>query len=162
MTIELQKKLSGCLLSVLLSMVPPFLSAQQPTSTAPQDTQAQPQQTEPPVLGQPTQPPVNREQLPENPAPSQSPTTPTQPAAPAPPTPSQPSGTAAAQSEKPIGNAASRPAGAAIAPAKQRQVRSMLIKVGFVTGAAVAAGTVYALSNASPGRVPHSSAAATH
>jgi hypothetical protein len=158
---ELQKKLSGCLLSVLLSTVTPFLLAQQPTPNAPQNTQSQPQ-AEPPVPGQPTLPPITPEQLPENPAPNPSQTAPIQPIAPAPQNPSEPSGTAAAQGVKPIGNPASRPAGAAIAPAKQRQVRSFLVKLGFVAGAGVAAGTVYALSNASPGRVPHSTAAASH
>lgn len=159
---ELQKNLSGCLLIVLLSTMPSLSLAQQPSATAPQNTPGQPQQTEPAVPGQPTLPPATPEQLPENPAPSQPQAAPSQPPAPAPQNPNEPSGSAAAQAETPIGNAASRPAGAAIAPAKQHQVRSLLIKVGFVAGAAVAAGTVYALSNASPGRVPHSTAAATH
>ena len=59
-------------------------------------------------------------------------------------------GTAAAPYEKPIGVAASRPAGAVIAPAKQRRVRSFLISIGIVVGAGVAIGTVAALSHASP------------
>jgi hypothetical protein len=53
-----------------------------------------------------------------------------------------------------VGVAASRPAGAAIAPAKQKRARTLLIKVGIVVGVAVAVGTVVALSNASPSR-PH-------
>ncbi|HLY39761.1 MAG TPA: hypothetical protein VKR52_01060 [Terracidiphilus sp.] len=61
-------------------------------------------------------------------------------------------GTAAAPLEKPSGVAASRPAGAAIAPAKQRRVRTFLISVGVVIGAGVAIGTVAALSHASPSR----------
>jgi hypothetical protein len=61
-----------------------------------------------------------------------------------------PLGTAVAPYEKGIGVAASRPAGAVIAPAKQRRSRSFLIKVGVLIGAAVAVGTVVALSNASP------------
>lgn len=61
-------------------------------------------------------------------------------------------GTAAAPLEKPSGVAASRPAGAAIAPAKQRRVRTFLISVGIVIGAGVAIGTVAALSHASPSR----------
>ena len=72
------------------------------------------------------------------------------------PTPGAPSGTAAAPAGRLSGNAASRPAGAAIAPPKQRQVRSFLIKLGFVAGAAAALGTVAALSMASPARVPNS------
>jgi len=64
----------------------------------------------------------------------------------------KPVGTAAAPYEKTTGVAASRPAGAVIAPAKQRRVRSILIRVGVVVGAAVAVGTVVALSHASPSR----------
>ena len=63
-----------------------------------------------------------------------------------------PVGTAAAPYEKGIGVAASRPAGAVIAPAKQRRARSILIRVGVVVGAAIAIGTVVALSHASPSR----------
>jgi hypothetical protein len=61
-----------------------------------------------------------------------------------------PVGTAAAPYEKGIGVAASRPAGAVIAPAKQRRTRSFLIRVGLIVAAGVAIGTVVALSNASP------------
>ena len=64
--------------------------------------------------------------------------------------PPAPVGTAVAPYEKGIGVAASRPAGAVIAPAKQRRTRSFVIKVGLLIGAAVAVGTVVALSNASP------------
>ncbi|MEO6965740.1 MAG: hypothetical protein ABI076_07560, partial [Acidobacteriaceae bacterium] len=65
---------------------------------------------------------------------------------------SNPVGTAAAPYEKTTGNAASRPAGAVIAPAKQRRTRSILIRVGILLGAAVAIGTVVGLSSASPSR----------
>jgi len=67
---------------------------------------------------------------------------------------SAPVGTAVAPYEKGVGVAASRPAGAVIAPAKQRRTRSFVIKVGLLVGAAVAVGTVVALSSASPSR-PH-------
>lgn len=63
-----------------------------------------------------------------------------------------PLGTAAAPSVKTTGVAASRPAGAAIAPAKQKRARSILIKVGVIVGAGVAIGTVVALSSGSPSR----------
>lgn len=63
-----------------------------------------------------------------------------------------PVGTAAAPAEKPVGTAVSRPAGAAIAPAKQKRSRTFLIRVGLVVGAAVAVGTVVALSKASRSR----------
>ena len=61
-----------------------------------------------------------------------------------------PVGTAAAPSEQPVGVAGSRPAGAVIAPAKQRRVRTILISVGVLIGAGVAIGTVAALSHSSP------------
>jgi len=64
----------------------------------------------------------------------------------------KPVGTAAAPYEKTTGVAASRPAGAVIAPAKQRRARTILIRFAVVVGAAVAIGTVVALSHASPSR----------
>ena len=68
----------------------------------------------------------------------------------------EPVGTAAAPPLKTTGVAASRPAGAAIAPGKQRRARSILIKVGAIMGAGVAVGTVVALSSGSPSRPPGS------
>ena len=68
--------------------------------------------------------------------------------------PAEPAGTAAAQIGKLKGGPASKPAGAAIAPAKQRRVRSFLIKFGALAAAGAAAGTVYALSRSSPTRPP--------
>jgi hypothetical protein len=70
--------------------------------------------------------------------------------------PHEPMGTAAAESVAVTGVAASRPAGAAVAPAKQRRVRSILIKVGAVVGVGVAVGTTMALSQGSPSRPPGS------
>jgi len=64
--------------------------------------------------------------------------------------PSQPMGTAAAPAEPSGGVAASRPAGAVIAPAKQKRTRSFVIKLSLLIGGAVAIGTVAALSSASP------------
>lgn len=57
-----------------------------------------------------------------------------------------PAGAAAAQRAETAGGAASKPAGNAIAPAKQRQTRSLLIKVGAVAAAGAAAGIIYGLS----------------
>ncbi len=65
---------------------------------------------------------------------------------------SSPVGTAAAPYQKAEGVPASRPAGAVVAPAKQKRTRSFLIKVGVIVGAAVAIGTVAALSKGSPSR----------
>ena len=88
-----------------------------------------------------------------------------QPAGQNPPTPAQqssttqsqdnsrkPVGTAAAPYERTMGVAASRPAGAAIAPAKQRRVRTILISLGVIAGAGIAVGSVAALSHGSPSR----------
>lgn len=60
--------------------------------------------------------------------------------------PANPLGTAAAQKGATRGGVASKPAGEAIAPAKQRQVRSLLIKVGLVAAGAAAVGTVVGLT----------------
>lgn len=57
-----------------------------------------------------------------------------------------PLGTATAQQGATRGGLASRPAGEAIAPAKQRQVHSMLIKVALVAAGAAAVGTVVGLT----------------
>ncbi len=65
-----------------------------------------------------------------------------------------PAGTGAAEAGPTAGGAGSRPSGMAIAPAKQHQVRSFLIKLGAVAGGAIAIGTVYALSRSSPSRPP--------
>lgn len=71
---------------------------------------------------------------------------------PQPGNPAEPVGTAAAPYESPVGAAVSRPAGAVIAPAKQKRRHTFLIRMGLVVGAAVAIGTVVALSKASPNR----------
>lgn len=63
-----------------------------------------------------------------------------------------PVGTAAAPVAKPTGIAASRPAGAAIAPSKQKRRKAILIRVGIIVGAGIAVGTVAALSRTSSGR----------
>ena len=70
--------------------------------------------------------------------------------------PHEPVGTAAAEWVPAVGVAASRPAGAALAPAKQRRARSILIKVGAILGAGAAVGTVMALSEGSPSKPPGS------
>ena len=63
-------------------------------------------------------------------------------------------GTAAAPVENPVGIPGSKPAGAVIAPAKQKRTRSFAIRIAILVGAVVGVGTVVALSNASPSR-PH-------
>ena len=66
--------------------------------------------------------------------------------------PHKPVGAAAAPYEPTLGIAASRPAGAAIAPAKQRRVRTILISLGVIAGAGIAVGSVAALSHGSPSK----------
>jgi hypothetical protein len=66
----------------------------------------------------------------------------------------KPVGTAIAPYEKTMGVTASRPAGAVIAPAKQRRIRAIVIKVGVIAAAGVAIGTVAALSHSSTSQ-PH-------
>ena len=62
----------------------------------------------------------------------------------------QPVGTAAAPAANGTGVAGSRVSGAAIAPGKQRRVRTFLISIGVVVAACVAVGTVVALTHATP------------
>jgi hypothetical protein len=68
--------------------------------------------------------------------------------------PQKPVGTAAAETSKVSGVAASQPAGVAIAPAKQRRVRTIVIRVGAILGAGAAVGTVVALTQATPSKPP--------
>jgi hypothetical protein len=67
---------------------------------------------------------------------------------------SVPTGAAGAKAAPAKGAPASRPVGVAIAPAKQKSTRSLLIKVGLVAGACVAVGSAFALSKASPSKPP--------
>ena len=64
----------------------------------------------------------------------------------------RPLGTAAAPYTRPSGVTGSRPAGAVIAPGKQRRAHVILISVALVAGAAIAVGTVAALSHGTPSR----------
>jgi hypothetical protein len=140
-------RVAGSFLIFVSSTAEPLLAQQQtpepPAST--QQTPASPSTMQPPV------------ELPDNPGatsaqpPSNAPeaTTTQKP-------PQQPSGTAVAPPVEVSGGAASKPAGVAIAPPKQRQIRSLLIKLGFLAGAGVAIGTVVGLSAASPSHVPNS------
>ena len=66
----------------------------------------------------------------------------------------KPVGTAAAEAATVREPGASKPAGMAIAPGKQRQTRSFLIKMGAILGAGAAVGTVMALTMASPSKPP--------
>jgi hypothetical protein len=149
--------------------VTPVLSAQSTQQNAPANPQqpGQGQQQQQPGQGQqqqqqPSGTTVNPSQPPLQPvAPSpgaqqpQQPQTTTIPEAPQPKQqPEQPVGAAAAEKVPVAGGAAAKPAGAAIAPAKQHQTRSLLIKLGAVVAGAAAIGTVYALSKGSPSKPP--------
>jgi hypothetical protein len=116
---------------------------QEPAQTAPQ--QQTPASHQPPV------------ELPENPGRSTSEPSNNAPGPAQPPQQKQePNGTAVAPQIQTSGGAASKPAGVAIAPPKQRRVRSLLVKLGVLAGAGIAIGTVAGLSAASPSHVPNS------
>ena len=65
-----------------------------------------------------------------------------------------PLGAAAAGAGVTAGGPASRPAGMALAPAKQNRKRSLLIKLGLVAAGAAAIGAVYGLSHATGSTPP--------
>jgi hypothetical protein len=91
------------------------------------------------------------ESQPDAPIPSPEPI-PQQPQATTPP--QKPVGTAAAESPNVSGIAASQPAGVAIAPAKQRRARILVLKIGALVAAGVAVGTVAALTRGTPSKPP--------
>jgi hypothetical protein len=64
----------------------------------------------------------------------------------------KPVGTAAGPSTRPVGVAGSRPSGAAIAPAKQRRVKAILIRISLIAAGAAAVGAVVGLSKESPSK----------
>ena len=66
----------------------------------------------------------------------------------------RPVGTAAAEAPKVNGITAAQPAGVAIAPAKQKRVRTLALKVGAIIGAGAALGAVIALTKATPSKPP--------
>ena len=97
-----------------------------------------------------SQPPSATDELPSAPVPQSSPQSQQQAqSSQQPNAPQQPVGTAAAPYEKPTGVPGSRPAGAAIAPAKQRRVRAIVISLGLILAGAGAIGAVAGLSKAS-------------
>ena len=127
-----------------------------------QEPQQQPtpaQQTQPVTVASDAQP-VDPAALPQAPAPAQSPdqsspgfaTRSQDPQQEQQPDAQKPVGTAAGPSTRPTGVAGSRPAGAAIAPAKQRRVKAIVIRVALIAAGAAAAGAVIGLSRQSPSR----------
>jgi len=131
--------------SLLLSEMPLWASPQQSSSqpTSQSSTSAQKQD----------------DSLPDAPqsqsAPSQTAQTQTGQAQSAP----APAGAAAAKAANVKGAPVAQPAGAAVAPVRQRGHRSLLIKLGVFAGAGIAVGAAVALSERSPSRPPGASPA---
>lgn len=120
--------------------VDPSQAPLQPVTTYPDASQQQQNEPEPQNAQQPQT--TVTEQVPEAPQPKK---------------PSEPVGTAAAEKVPTAGGAASKPAGIAIAPAKQHQMRGLLIKIGAIAAAGVAVGTIYGLSRGTPSIPPNTS-----
>src|SRR5450755_3462069 len=95
-----------------------------------------------PIQSQPQQPQASPPQSPQQIAPSQASQA------------QKPVGTAVAAAPYVSGVAASQPAGVAIAPAKQRRVRTIMLSLGAILGAGVALGSVAALTQATPSKPP--------
>lgn len=68
--------------------------------------------------------------------------------------PQRPVGTAAAEAPRVSGITAAQPAGVAIAPAKQRRVKTIVLRVGAILGAGAAVGTVVALTAGTSSKPP--------
>ena len=66
----------------------------------------------------------------------------------------RPVGTAVAEAPLVSGKPAAEPSGVAVAPAKQRRVRTIVLKVGAIVGAGVAVGAVVALTAGTPSKPP--------
>ena len=73
-----------------------------------------------------------------------------------------PSGAAGAKAATVKGAPVAQPTGAAVAPARQRGHHSLLIKVGLVAGAAIAVGSVVALSQGKSQARPPGVSSALH
>jgi hypothetical protein len=86
--------------------------------------------------------------------PNAEPQTTTIPEGPKPKPQTEPVGAATAESVPTTGGAAAKPAGIAIAPAKQHQTRSLLLKIGAVAAAGAALGTIFALSHSTSSTPP--------
>jgi hypothetical protein len=116
------------------------------TTRAQTQDQSSPNNPRPQPESQPSAP-AQGQQAPASQPQSQSPQSPSQ-------QPQRPVGTAAAETSNAGGVAASQPAGVAIAPAKQRRVRTIVLRVGALVGAGVAVGTVVALTQATSSKPP--------
>ncbi len=148
-----QKLLTKFMLLIVGSVlcgVPEYAQAwQQQDGSAPQNQQQNGTSFDP--SKGPLQPVPSQNEPTQNNSPSPESFTDVTPATPAPqPAPQQqmqePLGTATAEGVPVVGGAASRPAGEAIAPDKQKQRRSLLIKIGLIAAVGAAGGIVYGVS----------------
>lgn len=140
-----------CFGLVTALMAPPVAMSQ--STSAPPEPNPTPEATQ----SQPAAPSQSGSvSLPDSPEPAQTQSTSKPDSQPRSQSMQQPAGTAAAQVENSTGDAAYKPVGAAIAPARQKRSRMFLIKIGALVGAGVAIGSVAALSSASPSRPPGS------
>jgi cytoskeletal protein RodZ len=129
-------------------------SAQQPVAELPDSPGATVARMQSPSFQQSSSQQGSSAQSSNVPASAESQGQPTQ-SAPAQTQPAQrPVGTAAAEPMHAGGVAASQPAGVAVAPAKQRRTRTIVIRVGAIIGAGVAVGTVAALTQATSSKPP--------
>jgi hypothetical protein len=115
------------------------------TTVNPSQAPLAPVTTYPDASDQPQQQPST------NAAPAQ---TTTIPEGPKPKPQTEPVGAATAESVPTSGGAAAKPAGVAIAPAKQHQTRSLILKLGAVAAAGAALGTIFALSHGTSSTPP--------
>ena len=120
-----------------------------PSAPVPQATSGSQQPAQPQQQAQPAQQQSQAAQPQQNQPAQQSPAAQGQQQGQQSQEPQQPVGTAAAPYEKPTGVPGSRPAGAAIAPAKQRRVRAIVISLGLVLAGAGAIGAIAGMSKAS-------------
>ena len=129
----------------------PETQSQQPPATKPQSSGTAINPSEGPLQPVTTYPDAAGTQQGTTPETS----APTAPNAPEPKTQqTEPQGAATAEKVPVAGGAAAKPAGVAIAPAKQHRTRSLLIKFGAVAAAGIAAGTIYALSRGTSSTPP--------
>ena len=137
----------------------------QPAAPASADQQPQPQQTNPsgtsvnpsqaPLQPVTTYPDASGAQQQEQPSATTAPAQTNLPEGPQPKKQgTEPVGAASAESVPTAGGAAAKPAGVAIAPAKQHQTRSLMIKIGAALAAGAALGTVFALSHGTSSTPP--------
>lgn len=129
----------------------PELLQAQSTASPPATQDTQQSQSPPGGIVDPSKGPL--QPIPPSTTPPEAPTA-QQGQAPATEQPKQPLGTAVGQQGVTVGGPASTPAGAAIAPAKQRQYRSLLIKIGAIAAVGAAVGAVMALTRSSPSHPP--------